>query len=136
MQKTKQLFERISLEEVRQIIRSGKNRERDSTPGSETLDEALPLTQGDSVTTRRTPKRQPVRARDSSPEGDEYPLGVWMDKSMFYRHQGRQHRIVLHDPQPTTNNRYLTLADLALNNHKQRTSHNGKNDMKNEARAR
>jgi hypothetical protein len=136
MEKTKKLFERISLDEVRQIIRSGKNRERDSAQGSETLDDALPLTPANSVITKRAPKRQSVPTRTASGDGDDYPLGIWMDKDMFHRRQSRQLRIVLHGSQPSTNNRYLALADLALNNHKQKASQNGKTDMKSESRAR
>ena len=135
MQKTKRLFERISLDEVREIMRNSKNRERDCTQRSETLDDDLPLPSQNSAITKRTPKLQTAATASTSRAGDDYPLGLWMDKDMFHRHQRRQLRIVLHHRQASTNNRYLTLADLALSKPRQKTSHTGKNDVKNEARA-
>jgi len=129
MQKTKKLFERISLDEVRQIIRDGQNRERESNRESDTLDNAPRVPSQNLVIMKRT-KHHAAPTPSATAEGDGYPLGLWMDKDMFRRHQRRQPRIVLHHRQASTNNRYLALADLALNTQRQRTSQNGKNDLR------
>jgi hypothetical protein len=125
MQKRKNLFRRIPLEEVPRLLREQR------IPGSsEYQSEDLEIANDVPTTSRPHPENAQKRTLPGkhslrTEEGDR-SVGLWINKDMFRRHQHQQAQIVLHDPRPGTNTRYLALADLALNNRK-RASKNTNN---------
>ena len=66
-------------------------------------------------------QKRPARPKRSiKTEGDDHPLGLWIDHDVLRRHQNGTPKLILHDPLASANSRYLTLADLALGNNKAR----------------
>ena len=133
MQKRKNLIRRIPLEEVPRLLREQKTPER-SGHQSEDVEVANDVPATRPPHTENARKHHAAAKAHLRTEAGAHSLGLWINMDMFRRHHQQQARIILHDPRPGTNNRYLALADLALNNRK-RVSKNANNvDAKNAAR--
>lgn len=63
-------------------------------------------------------KRKARPKRSIKTEGEDHPLGLWINKDLLRRHQAQVPQTIIHDPMTSTNNRYLELADIALGNTK------------------
>jgi len=60
-------------------------------------------------------------------EGDDHPLGLWVNKELLRKHTQQQTpRTSMHGSSEAAGNRYLELADIALGNHKNKKKSNGK----------
>ncbi|PYY13987.1 MAG: hypothetical protein DMG60_20920 [Acidobacteria bacterium] len=105
MQQRKRLFERVPLHEVPKV--EGPNETKNARPARLSI-----------VT---NVQKRPARPKRSiKTEGDDHPLGLWIDHDVLRRHQNGTPKLILHDPLASANSRYLTLADLALGNNKAR----------------
>jgi hypothetical protein len=133
MQKRKNVLVRIPLEEVPRFLREQK------TPASsEHQSQDVEVDNGVRATrpkhTENAQKHPSAGKRNLRTEESDRSLGLWINMDMFRRQHQQQARIILHDPRPGTNNRYLALADLALKN-RRRPSKNANNvDAENAAR--
>ena len=121
MQKKTSRFERIRLEEVSHLLKKQKNAERES---EQPFEDQPPKTvrqnppgQANNVQKHRARPKRSIRT-----EGEDHPLGLWIDKDIFRKHQNPAPQMVLHDPAWTLNNRYIALADLALGTNKKKRS--------------
>ena len=103
MARSKKLFERIRLSELRTLQGLGSE---------EPALRAKPTVRSNVQKQAARPKRS-IRS-----EGEDHPVGLWIDRDMFRKHQNGTPRIVIHDPLASINNRYLMLADLALKSNK------------------
>lgn len=123
MHKRKPRFETIPLKALRHLLEDGKN----SGPATETQNKGV-----DSSTAARptkpaqsnVQKQRPRPKRSIRTEGQDHPLGLWLDRDVLCRHQNPTPRVVFHNPLPNTVNLYLTLADLALGNNKPKSRKN------------
>jgi hypothetical protein len=132
MQRQKILIQRIPLEEVLRLVREEKTPESSEDQFGD-LDVAKQAPATKQPYTNGAQKQHAVGKPSRSTEAGDRSLGLWINKDMLRRHQHQQARIILHDPRASNNNRYLALADLALNNRRQSGSKNAKNeDAKNE----
>jgi hypothetical protein len=59
-------------------------------------------------------KRKARPKRSIGTDHEDHPVGLWIDKELLRKHQGRTPQTIIHDQSSVTNNRYLELADLAL----------------------
>jgi hypothetical protein len=61
-------------------------------------------------------------------EGDDHPLGLWIDKELMRKHTQQQKtpRTIIHGSSEAVGNRYLELADIALGVPKNKKKSNGK----------
>ena len=101
MPKRKNRFQRIPLNQVPSSDSSGRHEQTSSSS---------------STVTSNVQKHAAHPKRSIKKEGDDHPLGLWIDREMLRKHQNRTPKIVLHNPLPSADNRYLALADLALGN--------------------
>lgn len=123
MHKSKSRFETIPLKALRHLLQDGKN----SGPETETRNDGV-----DSSTAARPtqPARSNVQKQRARPkrsiktEGQDHPLGLWLDRDVLRKHQNPTPRVAFHTPLANTNNLYLTLADLALGNNKPKSRKN------------
>lgn len=105
MEKGKKRFERIPLREIQDRLAS-------ESRGNDRQKIAANIKNVQKLAAR--PKRN-IRT-----EGEDHPVGLWIDKDIFRKHQNRPPQILLSDGFGLEN-RYLTLADLALANSKDKT---------------
>jgi hypothetical protein len=61
-------------------------------------------------------RAQPLRNIENP--DDDHPVGLWIDKELLRKYQGRAHQTILHGAHESDSNRYLQLADIALGNNK------------------
>ena len=99
----KKLFERIPLSELRKL---------------QGLDLEEPAQRAKPTVSSNVQKQAARPKRSIRTEGEDHPVGLWIDRDIFRRHQNGTPRIAIHDPLASINNRYLTLADLALKSNK------------------
>ena len=105
MGKRKIFFERIRLSEIQDLVtppRAGNER----PPNAE-----------DAKKVKKLPART---QRSIRTEGQDHPVGLWIDKEIFRKHQNRPPQILLSDGFGLKN-RHLTLADLEITSAKQKT---------------
>jgi hypothetical protein len=97
MQKRKNLFQRIPLEQVPRLLREEK------APGdSEDQFGDIDVTKQAPATkrpyTNGGQKQQAAGKPGRSTEEGDRSLGLWINEDMFRRHRQQRARIILHDP--------------------------------------
>jgi hypothetical protein len=70
------------------------------------------------ISLKNISKRKPRPKRNVQTPGDDHELGLWIDTDVLRRHHNHHPQTILHDPQTSTNSRYLELAALVLGNGK------------------
>jgi hypothetical protein len=65
------------------------------------------------------PKRATTAPKSNGNDDRDRSTGLWVDYDLLRRHQGRDPQVE-YDTMPSTNNRYLDLADIALGTTKPR----------------
>ena len=99
----KKPFERISLDKLRHL---------------RGVKEAAPIPVEKPAARSNVQKQAARPKRSIRTDGEDHPVGLWIDRDVFRKHQNGTPRIVIHDPLASINNRYLMLADLALKSNK------------------
>lgn len=118
MRKAKSGFERVPLEVVRRVLEEQNNAEDESHNLTEADKHFKPVAHNQSPRANNVQKRRARPKRSIHTEGEDHPLGLWIDKEIFRKHQNRPPQIALHDPMLNPNNRYLALADCVLQDKK------------------
>jgi hypothetical protein len=114
MPNIKSPFERIPINVVRMILENQKNGVPESEELANTQKRLKPEQANKTATANNVQKHRARPKRSIRTEGQDHPLGLWIDKEIFRKHQNRPPQLVLHDPSAISSNRYLALADLAL----------------------
>ena len=125
MRKATIAFERVPLKHVRRILEEQNNADERSTavPDGDNDSKRIARDQRPSPNNPRKHRARPKRSIRR--EGEDHPIGLWIDKEIFRRHQNRPPQIVLHDSMLSSNSRYLALADCVLTPKKSKPKRSG-----------